>query len=51
MAMAKLKLARNTVLEFRVDWVKHGLNPARDENKNNLFSKRYFQASNKSRKV
>jgi hypothetical protein len=42
MATAKLKLARSTVLEFRVDWVKHGLNPARDEKKKNSFFKRYF---------
>jgi hypothetical protein len=24
MAMVKLKLARGTVLEFRVDWIEHG---------------------------
>jgi hypothetical protein len=42
MAMAKLKLARGTVLEFRADWIKHRLNPARDEKKRNSFSKKYF---------
>jgi hypothetical protein len=31
MAMAKLNLAHGTVPGFRVDWVKHGLNPVQEE--------------------
>jgi hypothetical protein len=40
MIMAKLKHARGTVLEFRVNWVKHELNHLKMRN---LFFKRYFQ--------
>ena len=43
-AVAKLKLAHDTILEFRVDWDKNRLNPAGGEKKMNLFFRTYFQA-------
>jgi hypothetical protein len=44
MARAKLKLARGMVLEFSVDWVKHGLNPVQEERKKIHSFRIYFQA-------
>jgi hypothetical protein len=44
--LVELKLAHDTILGFRVDWVKHGLNSAREEKKErkdsffpNIFSR------------
>jgi hypothetical protein len=33
MVVVELKLARGMILGLRVDWIKHVLNPARDEKK------------------
>jgi hypothetical protein len=41
--MAKLKLARGTILGFRMDWAKNGLNPAREEKKISFFLVHIFK--------
>jgi hypothetical protein len=35
--VVELRLARDTILGFRLDWIKHGLNPVREEKKDSFF--------------